>query len=678
MNRRRGTPGRLGSASLALVSVAAVLAAVVVAIGAASAATREPGDFAGFTVAVTSPQTAGKQIMVTITAYDSDHDGDANYSGTKCVTFSGPATSPNGTAPIYPAGSSTCSGSLLSFNSSFKATVPITLFAAQSAAKLTVTDVATSKSGTSGSFVVNPAPLDHFTLSGLNAPAPEVAGTPFSVTVSAFDLYGNVPSAWASTSQCVAFTGPGAIGTYMPSYPDQGTCSSGQSQLSFDASGHAPAQMTLFKAESPTLVVTGGGKTGSIGFVVNPAPLDHFTLSGLNAPAPEVAGTPFSVTVSAFDLYGNVPSAWASTSQCVAFTGPGAIGTYMPSYPDQGTCSSGQSQLSFDASGHAPAQMTLFKAESTTLVVTGGGKTGSISLTVDPATLLPSFEAQPTDTQVSTPTHNYPIYSNVVTQTPVTVVVADMYGNIAPDSTQVQMVAPSGLGGTTSEPTSGGVALFGDLTLAAIGTYKLTAEVGSQTTDSNAFDIVDQLAVCSNVGQCQVGASNSAQSSNTTASSGTGTSFQGLVLETTFIGSQPPTGACGGFTPVNGTTGTSVEVTAGNVSDSQPSLTITFTVTKATLKAAGLNYLQALLLNVCLGAQRYHGLTDPGHAWIGRLGVPATYDPGTGLYWGLVPDWRFWGWPNPNPYISARYIDSSGNLVIVLVKPYPWDGRAYV
>ena len=292
MNNRLGSVGSSGRTRIGVAAVA-VAVAIVLAIGGGRAAAHDYGDFAGFTVSVPSPQKAGTQFTVTVTAYDSDHDGDANYSGSKCIKFSGPATSPSGKAPTYPAGSGTCAGSLVTFSSSFKATVPITLYAAQSAGTLKVTDVASGKSGTSGSFVVNPAPLDHFALSNLSPAPAETAGTPFSLTVSAFDPYGNAPSGWVSTNGCVAFSGPGTIGTYAPIYPaGPAPCASGQSQLAFNASGEAPAQMTLFKAEAPTLVVTGGGKTGSTSFTVNPAPLDHFTLSGLAPAAPEVAGRP--------------------------------------------------------------------------------------------------------------------------------------------------------------------------------------------------------------------------------------------------------------------------------------------------------------------------------------------------------------------------------------------------
>ncbi len=491
MNNRSGSAGSFGKTGIGLVSALAAVAAVVLAIGGGRANANNFGDFAGFTVSVPSPQAAGTQFTVTVTAYDSDHDGDANYSGTKCIKFSGPATSPSGNAPAYPAGSGTCAGSLVTFsNSSFKATVPITLYAAQSAATLKVTDVATGKSGTSGGFVVNPAPLDHFKLA---AGTPEVAGTQFTATVSAFDLYGNAPSAWVSTNGCVAFSGPGTIGSFAPIYPAAtAPCVSGQSQLAFNASGQAPAQMTLFKAEAPTLVVTGGGKTGSTSFTVNPAPLDHFTLSGL---APEVAGTQFTATVSAFDLYGNAPSAWVSTNGCVAFSGPGTIGSFAPIYPAAtAPCVSGQSQLAFNASGQAPAQMTLFKADTppgqTTLTVTGGGKTGSTSFSVNPGTLLPSFVAQPTNAQISTP-----IYSNVVTQAPVTVGVADTYGNQAPDGTAVTMTAAVPVSAARcSSRRASGVASFGDLTLAAIGQYTADRRCRLQRCDHGQQPVPDRPA----------------------------------------------------------------------------------------------------------------------------------------------------------------------------------------
>ena len=530
--------------------VSAIAAAIMLTVGVASSSAHfNNGDFAGFKVSVTGTQTAGSQITVQIAAYDSDNDGDANYSGSKCVKFSvtAPANSPNGTPPSYPApGSCGAGNSSLTFNSSFKATATVTLFAAQSAAKLTVTDVPTSNSGTSNIFPVIPGAAYTFSVP---TPATQTAGTAFDETLTALDKWGNTATGYTG-SQPVVFTGPhSSPNATPPAYP---------------------------------------------------------------------ASTTFAL----------------------------GVGT---------------------ATG-----IKLFDAESTTLTATQGAVTGtSGSFTVSPGTLIPAFAAQPANAQISTP-----IYSNAVTQAPVTVGVADAYGNLAPDGTAVTMTAPAGLGGTTSRSTTTGVASFNDLSLGAIGSYQLTALAGSQTALSNPFQIVLQLAVCN--GSCAVTASNSHQSANSSLAAGSG-SLSGVVLQTTFVGTPPPAGVCPGFTPLAGTVGTAVEVSGGNVSSSQPSLTVTFRIPRATFQAAGLNYLQALTLNICLGAQRYDGLTDPSHAWTTQSGSKATYDSGTGFYWGIVGDWPFWWIPNPNPHITARYVDlSTGDVVIVMSKPYPWDGWAYI
>jgi hypothetical protein len=402
------------------------------------------------------------------------------------------------------------------------------------------------------------------------------------------------------------------------------------------------------------------GTSGS--FTVNPGVAHSFVV-----PTPasaETAGVSFAVTLTALDTWGNTATGYTGP-QTIAFSGPASSPNHTaPTYP---------ASVTFALGVGTASPIILTDAQTTTLTAAQLPITGtSGSFTVRPGTLLPAFVAQPGDAQVSTT-----IFSDPVVKTPVTVGVADSFGNLAPDGTSVALTLPAGLAGTTTQPTSGGVAAFNNLSLGTIGTYQLTAQVGAQTAQSNPFDIVVQLAVCAGTGSCQVSASNAAQSTSSTVNPGTGTGFQGLVLTTTFVGTPPSSGVCAGFTPLTGTTGTSVEASGGNIGASQPNFTITFTIPKATIQAAGLNYLQALTLNVCLGAKRFDGLTDPSHAWTGKFGVPATFDPTTGLYWGLVGDWPFF-LPSSSPRIVARYIDLSGNVVIVLIKPYPWDGRAYI
>src|SRR5205085_1581480 len=119
-------------------------------------------------------------------------------------------------------------------------------------------------------------------------------------------------------------------------------------------------------------------------FSVLPNVLDHFTVSNPN-PTP-TAGVPFTVTVAAFDQWGNIPSAWVSGNKCVVFSGAGSSPSgKAPDYPAPGTCPTGSS-VSFTA-GSATPSVTLYNADpalpggtSTTKVIVtrpGGSETGS-------------------------------------------------------------------------------------------------------------------------------------------------------------------------------------------------------------------------------------------------------------------------------------------------------------
>ena len=368
-----------------------------------------------------APETANAPFSVDVTALDAYGNAASGWITTNgCVVFSGPSNSPNNTPPIYP-GVGSCSGSQseLSFDSSGKATASgIKLFNAASTT-LTVADAAQTHTGSVGPFTVNPAPLNNFTLTNLSPAAPETAGSAFSADVTALDAYGNAASGWITTNGCVVFSGPSnSPNNTPPIYPAAASCNgspSGQSRLSFDSSGKATASgIKLFNAASTTLMVADAATqthTGSATFTVQPAALDHFTVTNLSPAAPETANTPFSADVTALDVYGN-PGAngWASASKCVVFSGPlSSPNSTGPIYPGLGSCTgspSGQSQLSFDSAGKATASgIKLFNAASTTLTVKDAATqthTGSTTFTVKPDELhsAPTFTQQPTLTQV--------------------------------------------------------------------------------------------------------------------------------------------------------------------------------------------------------------------------------------------------------------------------------------
>jgi hypothetical protein len=168
---------------------------------------------------------------------------------------------------------------------------------------------------------VSPASLDHFTVTN---PGTQTAGTAFTATIKALDLYNNAANGWTGTTQCVTFSGPTSSpdGT-APTYPAAGSCGTGNSNLTFDSSGQAPATVTLRSAGSTTLTVTGSTKSGtSTSFTVNAAGAARLAWTNVT----KSAGTPsnpclftctdtalanfgtFSANVSVTDNFGNIVS----------------------------------------------------------------------------------------------------------------------------------------------------------------------------------------------------------------------------------------------------------------------------------------------------------------------------------------------------------------------------------
>jgi hypothetical protein len=354
-----------------------------------------------FEVPSPGTQTAGSSFSETITAVDAwDNAANGWTSLNNCVTFSGPSSSPNATAPSYPsAGSCGTGNSALNFNGSGQANATITLYDAQSTT-LTATSVTSpsGKTGSSTSFTVNASTLNSFKVP---TPSTQTAGTFFTETITAIDTWGNAASGWTSATNCVTFSGPSnspSPSNTAPSYPAAGSCGAGNSSLSFNSSGQATAAITLFNASTTTTLTatsasTPSGKTGSsASFTVSASTLNSFTVP---TPATQTAGSSFVETITAIDAWGNAALNWTSVSNCVTFSGPSNSPTpsnTAPSYPSAGTCGTGNSSLSFNSSGQANATITLYDAQSTTLTATSvtspTGKTGtSASFTVSAAEL---------------------------------------------------------------------------------------------------------------------------------------------------------------------------------------------------------------------------------------------------------------------------------------------------
>ena len=295
------------------------------------------------TVGNPGAQTAGQQFNVTLTATDTYGNG---YTGTLTPAFSGPANSPNGTAPAYPSSVNFTSGT---------GTAPVTLYDAQS----TTLKATAGISGTSTSFVVSAGSSNGLTLA---TPTP-VAGTQFSESISNGDLYGNALATPTGT-QCVTFSGPTSSpnGT-APLYPAKGSCPTGSSAVTF-TNGVGNSLITLYNVQTTTLTATVGALTGtSPSFTVGSAGVKTFTVA---TPGAQTAGATFNLGLTAADTYGNPFSGTVTTG--LTFSGPStspAPASTPPSYP---------TSLSF-ANGVGSAAIKLFDAQTTTITAGATGVT---------------------------------------------------------------------------------------------------------------------------------------------------------------------------------------------------------------------------------------------------------------------------------------------------------------
>jgi hypothetical protein len=143
--------------------------------------------------AIASPQVAGVPFTVTIRATDSSGNTDYSYTGDAAL---GPNT-----------GTGTSTPSLITFSAGVWSG-PVTMYGAGASVRLSCTDFSSPpRTGSSGNIVVNPASFKKLqvllpgetprggTADGKDGtPNPEMAGTPFSITIRAVDDYWNVVS----------------------------------------------------------------------------------------------------------------------------------------------------------------------------------------------------------------------------------------------------------------------------------------------------------------------------------------------------------------------------------------------------------------------------------------------------------------------------------------------------
>jgi hypothetical protein len=154
--------------------------------GAGLSVTVSAAASSSFAIPTPAAQTAGASFTVAITATDAYGNTTAGYTGPKCLAFSGPGASPNGTVPSYPAQGSCAAGqSAVTFTNGVANAVPITLYAASASTTLAATDG--SLSGSTSAFAVHAAAEAGIVLSSITTdpvPAVSCSGSIGAITCS--------------------------------------------------------------------------------------------------------------------------------------------------------------------------------------------------------------------------------------------------------------------------------------------------------------------------------------------------------------------------------------------------------------------------------------------------------------------------------------------------------------
>jgi hypothetical protein len=162
---------------------------------------------------------------------------------------------------------------------------------------VTITDTKNSQQTTDARITVIPAAASTLVVSGF--PSPTTAGVPGGVLVTALDPYGNVATGYRGTVHLTSSDGQAVLEadhTFTPG--DNGV-------YSFAATLKTVGTQSITATDTATSTITG---TQS-GIVVNPAAASTFAVTA--SPTTITAGDFVTITVTAYDPYGNVATGYS-------------------------------------------------------------------------------------------------------------------------------------------------------------------------------------------------------------------------------------------------------------------------------------------------------------------------------------------------------------------------------
>jgi hypothetical protein len=295
-----------------------------------------------------NPDVAGTAFNVTVTVQDPYGNTVAGYRGT--AHFS--SNDPQATLPADYAFTAADNGV-----HTFSGVILLT----SGNRSVTATDTVTG-SITGGAVIA--AAADHYAVV-TSAQNPDVAGTPFTVTVMALDPYGNTATGYRGTA-------------HFSSSDPQAVLPANYTFTATDNGVHAFSGVLLKTAGTRSVTATDtatGSLTGSAAVTVIAAPAAQFIVS-TDAANADIAGTSFDVTVVATDPYGNTDTGYTGT---VHFSSADPYGARLP--PDYTFQPFDQGRVTFAAGA------TLYTAGTWDVTATGtqAGITGSAFVNVEAA-----------------------------------------------------------------------------------------------------------------------------------------------------------------------------------------------------------------------------------------------------------------------------------------------------
>ncbi|MBF0396996.1 MAG: hypothetical protein HQK78_09500, partial [Desulfobacterales bacterium] len=429
----------------------------------------------------TSTMTAGGVQTITIKAHDDSGNVVTNYSGDKNLVFSGANASKS---PVTNPTCSNKSGVDIAFGnttvatfSNGEASITMKLYKAESAA-INVTDGSINSNGDpSYALNVTVSNSSKNKILWITQPSsPITAGNvwpDFSLEIT--DSYGNRVS---STDNVTISPSSGSFnGTKIKA------ASSGL--VTFN-------NITFNTASTITATASASGLTSSpasSSIIVNSGPANYFKITGTST---ITAGTSQTITIKAYDQYGNVADTYSGDKNMV-FSGANAS----KSPASSPTCSDksgtdtafGNSTTITFTNGTATSTMKLYKAEPATINVTdgtinsNGDSSYSLNVTISSASknkLL--WGTEPLS----------PVTAGVVWPS-FKVEITDQYGNRTSDTDNITITPSSGsFTGTVTKAASSGIASFDDISYTISQTITVTgSSTGLISTNASNNVVVD-------------------------------------------------------------------------------------------------------------------------------------------------------------------------------------------